>query len=173
MTEVLLRLYFRRALAIALTVAVLPGCRADPKTAEPPTLAVIADSISRGIKDRGCAEIAPAAQDSLISGGRKPAIACRWRSADTTTMILRQADSTVMSIVRMWAPLNLVGEYQETAARLDRTWGPGQGCPANNQGNVQGDRFFAHDSVSVRIYVRLPNALVVDYELAPGSCRPA
>ncbi|HET8649162.1 MAG TPA: hypothetical protein VFL95_03915 [Gemmatimonadales bacterium] len=162
-----------RIAALGLIALAASGCQADPKPAEPPTLGQIADSIGRGVANQGCAEIAAGAQDSLTSAGHRPAVACRWRSADTTTVILRQADSTVMSIVRIWAPLNLVGEYQETAARLDRTWGPGQGCPANNRGNVQGDRFYAHDSVSVRIYVQLPNALVVDYELAPGSCRPA
>ena len=162
--------FFRPALTpiIALGMLSLACHRGDRM----PTLASVADSLTRGVADPGCAAIAPTVQDSLMSGGIRPVTACRWTAGDTTTVVLRAADSSVVSIVRMWRTLNLQGDYLGAAAQLERSWGPGESCPANDQGEVRGDRFYPGQGAYVRLYARVPAALVIDYERGVGSCRP-
>jgi len=122
-----------------------------------------------------CTRLTAEQQAALTYNGNRPAESCRIESADTTVVVLRGADSTVMSLVRVWtpAPGRLEAEYAAADEALSVEWGEGRACPENDQRGAAGDRVWNGRGSHVRLYKRLPDQLVVDYELGPGACRMA
>ena len=137
-------------------------------------LAPIADSASLGQGEWvPCTPLTPEQQTLLSYGGNRPAESCRIESADTTVVILRAADSTVTSVVRVWRPPagRLDADYAATGEALTREWGASEACPENDQRGASGDRVWSGDGKHVRLYKRLPDQLVIDYELGAGGCQ--
>lgn len=120
-----------------------------------------------------CTRLSLEQQDALAYGGNRPAESCRIESADTTVVALRAADSTVISVVRVWRPGagRLDAEYQTAADELTREWGTGLTCPENDQRGAAGDRVWSRAGRHVRLYQRLPDQLVIDHELGEGGCQ--
>lgn len=120
-----------------------------------------------------CAALTEEQQAALSYGGNRPAESCRMESADTTIVLLRAADSTVVSLVRVWRPASgtLDTEYDAASARLTAEWGESRTCPENDQRGAVGDRVWSRSDSHVRLYKRLPDQLVLDYELGPGGCQ--
>lgn len=120
-----------------------------------------------------CTALTAEQQAALSYNGNRPAESCRIESADTTVVVLRGADSTVVSLVRVWrpAPGRLDAEYAATGETLTREWGESRACPENDQRGAVGDRVWSGDESHVRLYKRLPDQLVVDYELGRGACQ--
>jgi hypothetical protein len=120
-----------------------------------------------------CTALTSEQQTALAYNGNRPAEACRIESADTTVVVLRSADSTVVSLVRVWRPAQgrLEAEYAATGEALSRDWGESRACPGNDQHGAEGDRVWSREASHVRLYKRLPDQLVVDYELGPGACQ--
>lgn len=122
-----------------------------------------------------CTVLTAEQQDALAYAGNRPAESCRIESGDTTIVLLRGVDSTVISLVRVWRPIagRLDAEYAATGEALSREWGESRPCPENDQRGAAGDRVWSGTESHVRLYKRLPDQLVVDYELGPGECRVA
>ena len=120
-----------------------------------------------------CTVLTAEQQDALSYGGNRPAESCRLESSDTTVVVLRGADSTVISLVRVWRPAEgrLDVEYAAVGDELTRDWGQSRACPENDQRGAAGDRVWSRDAFHVRLYKRLPDQLVIDYELGPGGCQ--
>ena len=120
-----------------------------------------------------CTVLTPDQQAALTYDGNRPTDTCRLEVADTTVVVLRGADSTVISLVRVWRPAagRLETEYDAAGAALTRDWGESQACPENDQRGAAGDRVWTGDDSHVRLYKRLPDQLVIDYELGPGACQ--
>lgn len=137
-------------------------------------LARIADAAALGQPEWvPCTALTAEQQAALTYGGNRPAESCRIESADTTVVILRAADSTVMSLVRVWrpGPGRLDAAYAAAEAKITREWGESRACPENDQRGAAGDRVWSGEASHVRLYKRLPDQLVIDYELGPGGCQ--
>ena len=114
-----------------------------------------------------CTALTGEQQAALTYNGNRPAESCRIESGDTTVVVLRGADSTVMSLVRVWtpAPGRLDTEYAAAGQALSREWGQSRACPENDQRGAAGDQMWNGTDLHVRLYKRLPDQLVIDYEL--------
>jgi hypothetical protein len=137
-------------------------------------LGQIAETAALGHADGlPCTVLTPEQQDALAYGGMRPAESCRLESADTTVVVLRGADSTVISLIRVWRPTagRLDAEYAVAGEDLTRTWGESRACPENDHRGASGDRVWSGEASHVRLYKRLPDQLVIDYELGPGGCQ--
>ncbi|HEU4697732.1 MAG TPA: hypothetical protein VFS40_00980 [Gemmatimonadales bacterium] len=161
-------------LLVATGLSLALACH-ERATAKGGPLAAVVEEARHGRAELPCLPIAPAERAGLAVGRHVPVESCRWTDGDTTTVTLHTADGTVMSVIRTWVPPEIgpmSRSYLAVAERVERQWGAGQGCPQNDQKGVAGDRFWTKGEASVRLYVQLPDRFVLDYELAPGACRP-
>lgn len=120
-----------------------------------------------------CTALTSEQQEALAYGGNRPVESCRIEAADTVVVLLRSADSTVMSLVRVWSPgaERLDAEYGALQTALNGDWGDAQPCPENDQRGAAGNLVWTRDDAHVRLFKRLPDQLVLDYELGPGGCQ--
>jgi len=168
----------RRTAVLAASLALLAACGDGAPAAGGARgpyrgpLAGVVDAVDGGRAELPCEPVPEADRAGLASAGHTPVEVCRWSSADTANVALRAADSTVVSLIRLWTPVPLEVEqsYFSVAERLDRDWGAGQACPENQQKGVVGDRFYARAGANVRLFAR-GEQLVLDYELGEGGCR--
>jgi hypothetical protein len=137
----------------------------------------LAEHVARNTLGQGvgvpCTVLTPEQRAAVAYGGHQPAESCRIESADTTVVLLRGADSTLISLVRVWRPgaSMLHAAYLATADDLTRDWGDSRACPENDQRGAVGDRVWTTGDAHVRLYKRMPDQLVLDYELGPGGCQ--
>lgn len=169
------------ALAAGLLLAcgdARPGTRAGARG----PLDTLADSLVGGPAALlPCQPIDSARQEALAVAGRRPVESCAFRAGNTATVLLRTSDSTIVSIVRILesqvgSEMGMSGQdaaYQALVARLDGEWGPGTSCPENTTAEVAGDRVWSREDAHVRLFKRGATELVLNFELGPGSCRPA